>query len=260
MQRLISAARLLLCLSVLLLIGGTIALLWRLRSGSAHPGVQAMGILACLCGTLGVLLWSLVLWMYVGLAQRAEDLMKASQCLAHWTCSAAEWDRFRIASRLRARRILRAVMLTIGVAAMLVTVGIVMGLRGEKTTLDKSIVLRVIGTIGAGWAALYLILFLLVVFMPRRTSSAPANLQVYIGADGFIAGGRFVCWPALRAQFQSVQYEPGDPGVLRFKWVEPGARTDGVRVPVDALVPVPKANDADAAGIVGFFLNRSKSE
>ena len=250
--------------SIALLIFGIVCASLPDRQAAAHPpttqqtsGADVIGILAITWGAIGIPVCLWLIWIYRRYARRAADILSGANRLAQWTCSAEEWDRYRQTVKQRARKNLWMILIICGgTAVVLVGVAIAV-LLGEKPPAPPGEIAAVIGVVLGIVFGLFLLFWFIIIYLPERILRHPTSRDVFIGSGGLISAGRFQSWQIMGASLKTVRYEPADPGTLVFRWSQPGmgiaANTGSASGPMECLVPVPKAHDADARQVVAFF-------
>jgi hypothetical protein len=245
-------------LSVLVLIFGIVVELWTNRAGSNSKPLQTVGVLACTWGGLGIPVCLWLLSVYRKTARRADQIVAGSQTIARWTCSVEEWDRFVRVIAQRSKKNLRVLVIVFGCTGVIATVSMFVAFGGIGHPVHLKMVGFLAAVIAGAILAPFFLCWLAAVYLPARLLRHPTSRDVYIGSEGFVAAGKFTCWQMLGASLKSVRYEPADPGTLVFRWFQPSMAAYGGGA-MEGLVPVPKANDADARHVVQFFSDRFRA-
>jgi hypothetical protein len=243
------------CSAGLLVLGIVAALL----VPSQQPAWETCAILACTWGGLGLLVCPFLLWTYRKAARQAEAILAGSQCVARWTCTAAEWDRYLRVVRARAQHGFHVVLWILGVSLLIGGGVAVYALATDKEPVSPAAVgaicAVILGTLAlCGW------LSWLALYGPVRRLRHLANREVCIGFGGLVAAGKFSSWEVLGASLECVRYEPGDPGTLLFRWAQPGAGFYGRSAQMEVVVPVPQRHHAEAHHVVEVFNNQFKHQ
>jgi hypothetical protein len=239
--------------SAILLVIGIVALsVWGSNGG---PGV--VGILACTWGALGVVLCPIFMIPFRRAARTAEDVMTGQAKIARWSCTPEEWTRFVAIETKVPKTTKRVIILLVLVPVVLVFIFIIASASRSGPAMGAGVWAMIIGTMfgtlglifGLAWFGRWLHL--------RWLRHARDHL-VYIGTRGVVLGGQFNSFEQLGAQLEKVRYDPGDPGLMVFQWLQPGAGMYALPVTMSVTVPVPKASDAEAHRVVEAFKNQFK--
>jgi hypothetical protein len=242
-------------LSILILIVGIVTSVWISHSGSQSAAMILIAILGCTWGGIGVLVCPWLYWIYRGAARRADQILAGTNRLAHWTCSADEWDRFLVTLTQRSRKVLRLLLIIFPIvgAAMLCAALFPLMQKGAANARTITMILSIMLGVVVG---LFLLLWFVAVYLPVRLLRHPSSREVFIGTGGLVAAGKFQSWEMLGSRIKFVRYEPADPGTLLFRWTQAGPGVYGVPSIGESTVPVPKSNDADARRVVEFFTDQ----
>ena len=244
-------------LSILILIIGIVAAVWTSHTGSQSPALILIGILGCTWGGIGVLVCPWLYWIYRAAARRADAILAGTNRIAHWTCSADEWDRYLLTLTQRSKKVLRLLLVIFGLMGTLL-LGVALlplmqkgAANARATTMVLSIMLGVV-------ISLFGLFWLVAVYLPVRLLRHPSSREVFIGTGGLVAAGKFQSWEMLGSKIKFIRYDPSDPGILLFRWTQACPGVYGVPTIGETTVPVPKANDADARRVVEFFTEQFK--
>ena len=177
--------------------------------------------------------------------------------IARWSCTPEEWIRFVAAESKVSKSSKRVVLLLILVPVVLAVIVIISVASSSGPALGAGTWAMMIGVMfgtlalifGLAWFARWLKLRWL-----RRTR----DHLVYIGTRGVVLGGRFNSFEQLAAHLRKVRYDPGDPGLMLFEWLQPGAGYYGLPVTMSVTVPVPKSSESEGQRVLEAFRNQFK--
>ncbi|MGD1276151.1 MAG: hypothetical protein ABR964_02870 [Tepidisphaeraceae bacterium] len=230
-------------------LGLIAAMVSRFAGGAA---LLAIGFVAAGAGAFGAVITLFILLSYRKLARQADEILAGTQVLGRWRCTEEEWMRHIQTERRLAKKSFRGLLLILGVS-LLILIGVcVYVARTSDTPIPRGVWL-IVAAIFAGVMGLLAGIGYLAATLPVRRLKHPDNREIFVGRDGLILAGKFVSWKLYFAQLEWVRYEPGDPGFLDFRWIQPGAGLYGLPAPQGARVPVPRNLESVARQIVGIF-------
>jgi hypothetical protein len=259
MRRTIRITTAFLYFSVLLLIAGIVRLVVLNHSPAGLPqSGDTLGILACTFGGIGIPVCLWLIWIYKRLARRAADILSGGNCIARWTCTADEWDRYLHSLVQRSKKTQRIILIIFGITCLILIPIASFSLIAMTPPGKSTAVFVVLGIMFGGLLFLFLICWIAAVYLPVRMLQHPTSRDVFIGSGGLVSAGKFSSWQLLGASIKGVRYEPADPGTLLFHWANPGLGPNGSAMQLEVIVPVPKTHDADARRVIEYFGARFK--
>jgi hypothetical protein len=246
-------------LSVVLLIAGIVRLVAISHSSAGLPQAgDTLGILACTFGGIGIPVCLWLIWIYRRYARRAADIVSGANCIARWSCSAEEWDRYLMVLIQRSKKNQRVILIILGITALILIPVVSFALFATTPPGKMMVVLIVVGILFGFLALMFFICWFAIVYLPVKMVRHPGSRDVFIGSGGAVSAGKFYSWQMMGGVIKSVRYEPADPGTLLFHWSQPGLAANGGAMELEAIVPVPRANEADARRVIEYFSARFK--
>jgi len=247
-------------LSILTLIVGIVAAVRLNRTASQSTALNLIAILGCTWGGLGILVCPWLYWIYRGAARRAAQILTGANRIAHWTCSAEEWDRYLLTLTQRSKKVQRLLLRIFAIICpLLLCAALYPSLAAEPARRGSTNIIVMILSIMTGvMVSLFLLFWFVAVYLPVRLLSHPSSRDVFIGSGGLVSAGKFQSWEMLGSRIKFIRYDPADPGTLLFRWTQAGPGVYGVPTIGETTVPVPKSNDADARRVVEFFTEQFK--
>jgi hypothetical protein len=239
MRRWMRNARLVAIIFGVIALFGVVLLLVAARTLHAE-GLFAAGILTAITGAAGVLVGVLTYFNARALVQQIDEMLSGQTLLARWPLSPAEWSLFATRESARARRLARILLpaVLIPLAAFLYWPLLRSG--SQRTGAVLLIPLAVLAFVA-------LILWL-VLFLPVR-HLRKASGDVCVSRDGVLMCGRFTSWHMMGGHLTGVKYEEGEPAVVVFSWMQPGAGNRGSSLLKNVRVPVPRGHEDEARSL-----------
>jgi hypothetical protein len=216
--------------------------------------LTVVAILANIFGWLGALLSLVIYFAYKKQAHQVDEIISGTRTLGHWRCTPQEWARHIQTERELSKKSFRVIYLILIAPLIVLIICVISVAHTSKDPLPLSMYLT-LGGIYVFIAAMVLGIGWLAATLPVRRLKHPDNQEVFIGGDGLILGGKFISWKLYFAKLETVRYEPGDPGWILFRWMQPGAGYYGTPAVQEVRAPVPKFADAAARNIVQVFAN-----
>ena len=248
-------------LSILMLIVGIVAAVRLSRTASQSVTLNLLAILGCTWGGIGILVCPWLYWIYRAAARRAAQILAGTNRIAHWTCSADEWDRYLLTLTQRSKKVQRLLLVIFGITgALLLCATLYPSLAAEParraSPSNPHLIAMTLSIMIGVTVSLFLLFWLAAVYLPVRLLRHPSSRDVYIGTGGLVAAGKFQSWEMLGSRIKFIRYDPADPGTLLFRWTQAGPGVYGVPTIGETTIPVAKSNDADARRVVEFFTNQ----
>lgn len=209
---------------------------------TAHAeGLFAAGLLTTITGAAGALVGALTYFNARALAGQIDEMLTGETLLARWPLTTTEWARFSSRESARAERLARIMFpaVLIPLAALLFWPF----LRGEHQRAGAILLIPL------GVTALTALVMWLVLFLPIRHLRTAAG-EVCVSRDGVLMCGRFTSWHMMGGRLTHVKLEEGEPAVVEFGWLQPGAGNRGSALPKTLRVPVPEGREDEARRLV----------
>jgi hypothetical protein len=201
----------------------------------------AAGLLTTSAGAAGVGVGALTYFNARALAGQVDEMLTGETLLARWPLTATEWARFSSRESARAKRLARIMFpaVLIPLAALLLWPFLRGGIQRTGATL----------LVPLGVVALVALVMWLVLFLPVRHLRTAAG-EVCVSRDGVLMCGRFTSWHMMGGRLTHVKLEEGEPSVVVFGWLQPGAGNRGSALPKSLRVPVPRGREDEALRLV----------
>jgi hypothetical protein len=100
-----------------------------------------------------------------------------------------------------------------------------------------------------GVTAFVALIMWLVLFLPVRHLRT-ASGDVCVSRDGVLMCDRFTSWHMMGGRLTHVKFEEGEPAVVEFGWLQPGAGNRGSALPKSLRAPVPRGREDEARRLV----------
>lgn len=207
-------------------------------------GLLIFGILGSIFGATGLLVGVITYFTTRKAAGQIDAILAGQGVLAHWTYTLREWELYAEGEAKRARK---AALIVFPILLLPLLFFLYIGFfrAGGATAAPLLIAFGVVAGVSLlVWA---------LIFLPARSLKKRGPGDAYVTPDAVLLGGRLYSWRVMGARLTKVVYEAGDPSVVEFAWIQPGAGARGSSGRMDVRVPVPRGREEEARRLVASF-------
>ena len=201
--------------------------------------VPAICLIVSLLSLAGLITGVVIVFAKRYEARVIDDLHSGKNVLAHWTYTPDEWTKYIEKEVGQRNKLAPWIFLTVMIPTVLIVVW-----AAFKTGAGLILLLPLVLVPLIVWLVLYL---------PGRTIRRLGRGDVIILPDGVLLHDRWYSWTYLGARLANVSYEAGEPPVIQFQWMQPGAGYRGVMAMKTIDVPVPHGREGDAKKLMETF-------
>jgi hypothetical protein len=188
---------------------------------------------------------------YRKLAARIDQMFAGHQLIARWSCTPEEWLRHITREAKLLAGGAKWIKIMFGLIAIFCVGLIVILVITSKRPVAISSIATMLGILVAPWIVIYYFFGVFPKTIRMRTLTKAIDRDVYIGPGGVIIGGTFWSWEIYGARLTLAHSEPGDPGMITFRWGQPTGTVQQMQQ--EARVPVPAALNGEALRVVEVF-------
>jgi protein-S-isoprenylcysteine O-methyltransferase Ste14 len=175
-------------------------------------------------------------------AGHPDAMVAGENLLAHWTYSPQEWSQY-VQSEITRGKTGRTIVLLVMLVALAIPVILFLSSASRsRGPVLVPLIIPIITFVGIG-----LFVWWLATANVRRMKKQSAG-EAFIAGTGLLFNDRYYPWNVIGTGLTGVSYEPGNPNVVRFKYLKPGAQ--GTTHEESVRVPVPIGHEEEAQSLV----------